>query len=564
MNKSSGKIKFKKNDTIGALDAEHDSRFLDECFVDTGDLDTLMDISAPARILLGRPGSGKTALIQALEKRAISEGKYVINLNPADLSFNHICNSSLLRQMIDAKINVDPFFKLLWKHVFAVSIFQKRFDYDDIAKEGFFANLRSLFESKKNKAEVQSKRKALDYVERWGGQFWASPDVRIKEIVARFENEAKVKTTGHSSSKARVPVVSMSADLKIEDNGREFHSLQMTLDEIERVKNVVNEIQVKELSGILDLVAEVLDNKNKPCFILIDRLDEDWVDDDLRESLMKALLETTREFRDKQNTKIVVSLRIDMLEKLFAAMQNDAGFQEEKIRTLYLPLVWTSDQLTEIVNSRIRLLFRDAYTLKTLDVNDLFKAKGNRNRSVDLFRYMLDRTWNRPRDIIDFFNSCITHSDEKVPFDLSTVQSAEVEYSSSRLRAIGTEWEHIFPGIISLLRHCLRNRPGVFNASAISDDTLVEWAINVNYSNIATGPVALCLELINNERYREARKSIISLLYRVGAIGVKTTSGLPARWADNRVTAMPSFEEDSFCEIQIHKALWRELGVGEN
>jgi hypothetical protein len=43
--------------------AEEDTQFLSECFVDTGDVRHLLDCESPNRIIVGRTGSGKSALI---------------------------------------------------------------------------------------------------------------------------------------------------------------------------------------------------------------------------------------------------------------------------------------------------------------------------------------------------------------------------------------------------------------------------------------------------------------------------------------------------------------------
>lgn len=61
--KDSDKFKFRRHGTIGAAAAEEDERFLTACFINTGDLDTLLDCENPRRIILGRTGTGKTALL---------------------------------------------------------------------------------------------------------------------------------------------------------------------------------------------------------------------------------------------------------------------------------------------------------------------------------------------------------------------------------------------------------------------------------------------------------------------------------------------------------------------
>ncbi|WP_322067781.1 hypothetical protein [Burkholderia cenocepacia] len=44
--------------SVGAMDAESDERFLRDCFLDTGDLDSLEDCQDPKRIVVGRVGAG--------------------------------------------------------------------------------------------------------------------------------------------------------------------------------------------------------------------------------------------------------------------------------------------------------------------------------------------------------------------------------------------------------------------------------------------------------------------------------------------------------------------------
>lgn len=45
--KDADKFKFRRHGTIGAAAAEEDERFLTACFINTGDLDTLLDCENP-------------------------------------------------------------------------------------------------------------------------------------------------------------------------------------------------------------------------------------------------------------------------------------------------------------------------------------------------------------------------------------------------------------------------------------------------------------------------------------------------------------------------------------
>ena len=47
------KFRFKRLDTIGAADAEEDKVFLEHCFVDVGDVETLRNCDDSRRIIWG-------------------------------------------------------------------------------------------------------------------------------------------------------------------------------------------------------------------------------------------------------------------------------------------------------------------------------------------------------------------------------------------------------------------------------------------------------------------------------------------------------------------------------
>ncbi len=119
---SSGQFVFEKHDIIGAADADDDKTFLHECFEDTGDLSIIRDITKPQRIIVGRTGSGKTALLRSLER---DQGNRAVFLNPEHLAIKYITENPSLRQMRDQGAVLAPFFKLLWRHIFVVEAVSK-------------------------------------------------------------------------------------------------------------------------------------------------------------------------------------------------------------------------------------------------------------------------------------------------------------------------------------------------------------------------------------------------------------------------------------------------------
>jgi hypothetical protein len=169
-------FRFSQLDTIGAADAEGDT-FFEDCFIDTGFLQVLSNPKDNRFIILGRTGSGKSALLLKL----ISEKKRAFMLNSENLSFSYISNSTILRCLLDLNVNLEMFFKLLWRHVLSVELLRNHFDLKPSNyKKSYLDNLFSPFLSNKKSKE------AVDYLKKWGESFWQETDYRVKEITSNF------------------------------------------------------------------------------------------------------------------------------------------------------------------------------------------------------------------------------------------------------------------------------------------------------------------------------------------------------------------------------------------
>ncbi|WP_243468911.1 hypothetical protein [Paraburkholderia sp. PGU19] len=62
-------FRFKRHARIGEAGAELDDEFLFQSFVDVGDYEEIRNVKAPKRVIVGRTGSGKTALLRYLAYR---------------------------------------------------------------------------------------------------------------------------------------------------------------------------------------------------------------------------------------------------------------------------------------------------------------------------------------------------------------------------------------------------------------------------------------------------------------------------------------------------------------
>ena len=144
------KYRFRKHDSIGAAAAEEDEKYLSNCFVDNGDLSIILDCNNPKRIIIGRTGSGKTALIkQVLKRQNVSE------ILPENLAFNYLSNSNVLSFFLEAGVKLDLFFKLLWRHVFTVELLKRKYHIsNEAAKQSFLDRIKNMFSKDKSKEKA--------------------------------------------------------------------------------------------------------------------------------------------------------------------------------------------------------------------------------------------------------------------------------------------------------------------------------------------------------------------------------------------------------------------------
>ena len=80
-------FKFRKMDRIGSVSAEDDKEFLQDCFVTTEEYEALKNKDDIRQIVLGRTGSGKSALFERLKHELPDR---VITIDPDDLVVQHL------------------------------------------------------------------------------------------------------------------------------------------------------------------------------------------------------------------------------------------------------------------------------------------------------------------------------------------------------------------------------------------------------------------------------------------------------------------------------------------
>ena len=542
-------FKFRKTDTIGTASAEDDVEFLEACFVETEDYEVIKDKDDIRQIVLGRTGSGKSALFEYLK---LEYPNRVISIEPHELALTHISNSSVIRYFSDIGVNLDPFYKLLWRHVLTVEVLRKHFEsHPNNEKEGFWNYFIERF-SNQTRKDKEAKQ-AVQYLREWGEKFWEETEYRVKEITTKMENDL--------TNQLGVDLKTEVLTAKASSQKKSLLSDEEKIEVIDRGQRVVSKAQIQDLSKVRGLLESVLPDRQKYYYVLIDRLDEDWVAEKLRYRLIMALLDSVKEISRVPNVKVLIAIRRDLIDSVFRLVrESGAGFQEEKYHSLYLPLNWSSKGIIEILDKRVDALVARRYEKKKrVTHRDLLPRTIDK---IPIREFIADRA-TRPRDVISFFNKCIEAAEGKPRVNVDTLKRAEGEYSRQRLSALGDEWSTDYPGLLDFV-DILKKRSPSFSLIQVKYDDISELCLKsaIEYPsdsgilreharNVAEGLVDVI----------DFKRTLFMVFYRIGLVGLKLETFESASWVDELGQGVSPSEIDDSTGIVVHPTYWRSLGI---
>jgi len=511
MGKNDNAFKFRKHANIGAEGAEEDDEFLFECFVDNGNLEILANTEENKRIVIGRTGSGKTALLRTISHQNEDS---TITLHPEDCALNYLSNNTLLKTLCDNNINLNTFFKFLWKHILVTEIVKTRYSIqNDTDVKNFISTIIEKFTD-----TGRTKREATDYIRKWGDSFWKTVDIKVKEITETLERKSGINTS-------QTPI---SANIE------ECKKSEIKKAIIDKSEEFISGLQIRELSSLIETVFNK-DNFSTgryqfiQYYVIIDRLDEDWVDDKIRSQLILSLIEIAKDFKKYKNIKIIIALRQDLLERILRT--RTFGFQEEKYQSMYLKLIWTKDELLSVIEKRFNKLLKSKYTNNVLYWTDVVAETYGKHK-LKTFDYVYERTLGRPRDIINYFNIILTRCTDEKKITIDHIRAAEEDYSCSRFKSICDEWMDEYRKIGHASEILFTNKNDGLTIKDYLDDTSIADLLNINYSgNMAPCRVSDIIKqwLTNGSDFDSICKLFI-IFWNIGMIGIKIDTHTATRF----------------------------------
>lgn len=267
--------------------------------------------------------------------------------------------------------------------------------------------------------------------------------------------------------------------------------------------------------------------------VLVDELDQGWDASEDAKSFVAGLFQAcTWINRLSPRLRVFVSLRQELYENI-PAIYDDT----QKYRDLFQYIEWDAQQLHRLLTSRIRYFVPQ---LRLASDDDCWNAVFSEKRS---FRYMIDRTLYRPREVIHYATDALdyvkSHSN-RGPISQDVLQAIEPQHSRNRIQDLVAEYRFQYPGLQSVFDR-FRGKRLSWRRSDLEDFCL---------------DLALDLQGLSNEAKdwvadREP-DSIIDILWRVGFMRVKTVerSTVDARYLSGS-PADPTVSLSAADEFQI-------------
>lgn len=376
---------------FGAPAAERDiERGLEDYFVESEAYNRVR--LGSKRIIIGVRGIGKSAIFQVLARRERDAGSYVIELSPEDYSYELL--SQTMASEDRGSWAKHGAYAVAWKYLIYVLIMK---------------------EVSKKKAHL--KKGVANGIYRYVRDNHPNPGAsKLSALVSYLKRLEAIKIGKYEASvKAR---------------------------ELEKL------YKLEEIQHLLPSLREIA--RSRRIIVLVDELDRGWDSSEDARAFVAGLFQACISINSVHDgLRVYMSLRQELYDDV-PELYDDA----QKYRDLIETLSWSESSLLKLIARRIRHSMPALAAADDETCWDSLFAPFPGPRGCGSFRYMIDRTLLRPREIIQFCTQaieCCRESNPGIPVNNSAVTEAESIYSAERAKDISAEHRFQYPGLISVL-----------------------------------------------------------------------------------------------------------------
>ena len=368
---------------FGAPAAERDiGRGLEKYFVESA---TFQRVRSGAKtIVLGSRGSGKSAIFKVLASRERAAGTIVIELAPEDYSYELL--SSTMTAASAGSWAKQGAYAAAWKYLIYVLIMR-----EVSAKSG------------------RGKAKAIT---RFVRDNHPGPEMGTLSVLVSYLKRLE--------------------GIKIGPLEAGFKSRE--LDKLYKLEGIHH---------LLPQLMEILDRQR--VIVLVDELDRGWDSSEDARAFVSGLFQACVSINEiHSNHRVYVSLRQELYDDI-PALYVDA----QKYRDLLEAISWTDDSLLSLIAKRIRHCAREnGHSQQALEQAGATVcwiaviATPPSHPVGNSFRYMIERTLHRPREIIQFCTQTVETARERaasLPLPYAAISWTERSYSAGRAKDIAAE-----------------------------------------------------------------------------------------------------------------------------
>ena len=407
---------------FGAPAAERDiGRGLEKYFVESAAFDRVR--TGTKTIILGNRGSGKSAILKVLASRERAAGSHVIELAPEDYSYELL--SSTMAAANSGSWAKHGAYAAAWKYLIYVLIMK----------------------------EISAR----------GGK---GPAAAISKYIR----------DNHPDPRAGALTLLVAYLKRLE--GIKIGPFEAAL----KSRELDNLYKLEEIHRLLPQLTEVLTRQRVA--VLVDELDRGWDSSEDARAFVSGLFQACVSMNAVHpNLRVYVSLRQELYEDI-PALYEDA----QKYRDLLETISWTEDSLLKLIAKRIRHCATESghnpqAVAQASDLtcwNAVFATPAS-HPANNSFRYMIDRTLTRPREIIQFCAQTLETARERaatLPLPYAAAGWTERSYSAERAQDIAAEYRFQYGGLL-----------GVFDAFRRQPETLSRGDLEFLCLQLATGDI---------------------------------------------------------------------------